>query len=115
MYPKQQRKKRRKIHPASILHPKDGTCYLCMRLNGEYRQQAYTEEHHAYDGPNRVISEANGFKVYLCRIHHRSSPEAVHENAENMRLIQRDMQKKYEETHSREEFMNLIGRNYLED
>ena len=31
-----------------------------------------------------------------------------------MRLLQQDGQRAYERTHSREEFMALIGRNYLD-
>lgn len=114
MFPKNTRKsKKRKVHKASILHEKDGTCYLCM-LNGDYRIHRYTEEHHIYGGVNRAISEANGFKCHLCLDHHRNGPEAVHNNMENMRLLQRECQRAYEETHTREEFMELIGRNYLD-
>lgn len=51
--------------------------------------------------------------MYLCPAHHETGPEAVHKNYEYMRLIQRDGQKTYEQTHSREEFMALIGRSYL--
>lgn len=30
----------------SIMHKKDGTCYLCMRLNQDYSIKPYVEEHH---------------------------------------------------------------------
>lgn len=63
MYPKPQRKKKKKKHKASILHCKDGTCYLCMKLKGDYRRYPVVHEHHIYDGPNRQISEAEGLKV----------------------------------------------------
>lgn len=63
MYPKPQRKKKRKKHKASILHCKDGTCYLCMKLKGDYRRYPVVHEHHIYDGPNRQNSEAEGLKV----------------------------------------------------
>ena len=113
-YPKQKSKKKRKIHKASILHKKDGTCYLCARLNGDYSYK-YTEEHHVFGGKaNRVISEAEGLKVYLCLYHHREGPEAVQNNRENNRLVQQDAQRAFEKTHTRKEFMDLIGRNYLE-
>lgn len=77
MLPKPQRRKKRKKHKASILHCKDGTCYLCL-------------EHHIW------------------------GPGAVHNNQENMRILQQDGQRAYERTHTREEFMELIGRNYLD-
>lgn len=115
MYPKEQKKKKRMRHPEPVIKQEKGCCYLCMRLHGDSSYQAYLEEHHVYDGPNRRISEENGFKVKLCMPHHRTGPEAVHSNAENMRLIQEDVQREYEKTHSRQQFMKLIGRNYLKD
>ena len=115
MYQKPQRKKKRKKHKASILHCKDGTCYLCMKLKGDYRRYPVVHEHHIYDGPNRQNSEAEGLKVYLCLDHHIMGPEAVHNNHKNMRILHRDGQRAYERTHSRAEFMSLIGRNYLDE
>lgn len=114
MYPKQPTKKKRKKHMKSIINQDRGTCYLCIKLHNDYRYWMNREEHHVYDGPNRQISEENGFKVKLCLPHHRTGPEAVHVKAENMRLIQRDVQREYEKTHTRKEFMDLIGRNFLE-
>lgn len=111
---KKPRKKRQK-HKTSILHQKDGTCYLCMKLNQDYRYHKVLHEHHIYGGSNRKISEAEGLKVYLCLDHHVNGPEAVHNNHENMRIVQRDAQKAYERTHTREEFVKRIGRNYLEE
>lgn len=114
MFPKQEKQKKRKKHKDSILHCKDGTCYLCGRLYGNFRRYQYTEEHHIFDGnPNRRISEAEGFKVYLCPEHHRTGREAVHTNHELMQLLQRDAQKEYEKDHTREEFVALIGKNFL--
>lgn len=106
-------------HKASILQEKDGTCYLCAKLKGEYGWQATLHEHHIFDGAaNRRISEEEGLKVYLCVNHHMIGPEAVHgsqANMKNVRLLQKDAQRAYEQTHSRAEFMALFGRNYLED
>lgn len=113
LYPKPKTKKKRKKHKNSILHEKDGTCYLCIRLNADYSLHPITHEHHVYGGPNRSISEAEGFKVHLCVYHHEFSKAAVHENHEYMRMLQQDMQREYEKTHTRQQFMQLIGRNYL--
>ena len=117
MFPKVKGKKKRRMrHPASILHQNDGTCYLCVRLNQDFRMHRYLETHHVFDGPNRMISEEHGFKVKLCPEHHRTGPEAVHRKIENMRLIQRDAQRAYEKTHTRQQFTSLLGgRNYLMD
>lgn len=113
MFPKPTQKKRRKKHGKSILGERDGTCYLCKRLHGDYRIHEVLHKHHVYGGPLRGISEAEGFTVDLCLYHHEIGEEAVHNNQEHMRLLQRDCQSRYEENHSRQQFINLIGRNYL--
>ena len=99
-------------HSPSILHQNPGECYLCER-SGAIRKWDYLEEHHIFGGPNRKISEQEGLKVKLCVWHHRNGPDAVHRNVSMMRILQQDAQRAYEQTHSREEFMRLIGRNYL--
>lgn len=115
MYPKVKKTKRRKVHKASILHSKDGTCYLCMKLDQNSGKHKTLHDHHVFGGANRSISEAEGMKVYLCLRHHIDGPEAVHNNQRNMRIIQEDAQKVYELTHTREQFIERFGRNYLED
>lgn len=112
LFPKRTVKKKRKRHKPSILQKKDGTCYLCRKLHGDYRVQGI-HEHHVFDGPNRSISEAEGFKVYLCTDHHLYGPQAVHRNHEMMFLVQQDCQRAYEQNHTRQEFVELIGKNYL--
>lgn len=116
MYPKETgRKKRRRHHLPSILHPDDRTCYLCRKLKQDDRIRRDLEVHHIFGGPNRMISEEHGFKVRLCPEHHRTGPDAVHQNIKSMRLLQEDTQRAYEKTHTRQQFMELIGRNYLEE
>lgn len=84
-YPKQKRRKKRKEHKPSILHQKDGTCYLCIKLRKDYRIHPVVHEHHIFGGPNRQISEAKGLKVYLCLEHHLWGHQAVHNNHGIMR------------------------------
>ena len=57
----------------------------------------------------------NGFKVYLCRDHHKDGSRAAHNCRETRELLCRIFQRKYEETHTREEFRALGIKNYLED
>lgn len=52
-------------------------------------------------------------KCWLCLEHHTQGPEAVHNNIRNMRILQQEAQQAYEKDHTREEFVRLIGRNYL--
>lgn len=82
-------------------------CYLCSRTTG-------IEEHHIYFGSLRRISEKHGFKVWLCADHHRGN-NGPHQRRVIDLLLKRVCQRKFEETHSREDFMKIIGRNYLDD
>lgn len=47
MFPKKTGKKPRKVHPPSILQKKDGTCYLCMKLNDNYCRYRLTHLIHS--------------------------------------------------------------------
>lgn len=71
--------------------------------------------HHIYAGARRKISEDNGFWVYLLGYYHNQSNEGVHgKNGHELDLrLKRECQAKYEESHTREEFMRLIGKSYL--
>ena len=71
--------------------------------------------HHIYAGSRRKISDDNGFVVWLTGYYHNQSNDGVHgKNGHELDLmLKRICQEKYEETHSREEFIELIGKNYL--
>ena len=111
LFPKGDGKKKRRKHGKSIM-PAYGGCYLCRLLEGDDRKKN-TENHHIFFGPNRERSEEYGFTTRLCQEHHRNGPAAVHTNAEVCRNLQRECQKEFEKAHSREEFVRIIGKNYL--
>jgi hypothetical protein len=70
--------------------------------------------HHVFGGNGRRhISEKYGFIIPLTNDEHNMSNTGIHFNKELDLMIKKLCQKKYEETHSRAEFMALIGRNYL--
>ena len=81
------------------------TCLICG--------SPYTEVHHIYFGHGRRrISDSNGFIAYLCPEHHRGR-YSPHGNREaDLRLKER-CQRVFEKTHSRQEFIALIGKSYL--
>ena len=86
-------------------------CYVTKKKPSEY---VVLHKHHIYGGnPNRDISEENGFWVWLIPEYHNMSDEGVHFNEEFDTALKQECQLKYEETHTREEFMALIGRSYL--
>lgn len=94
----------------SIIEGKDEkSCFVCGYAGK-------TEVHHIFGGnPNRRLSEKNGLKVHLCHMHHRDSKQGVHFNPELMEELHTVGQRKFEESHTREEFMRIFGKNYLDD
>lgn len=107
-FPKEKAKKKRKSHPKSILATQKGRCYLCGRYTN-------TEVHHVFEGTaNKKISEEYGIKVDLCPDCHRDGPHAVHRDQEVMEKLHKLGQEAFEEKGgSREEFMEIFGRNWL--
>jgi hypothetical protein len=86
---------------------KEKVCWVC---GTDYN----IHEHHIFEGSGRrKMSEKNGFKVFLCGHHHNLSDEGVHFNKELDLELKRECQMKFEETRSHEEFMAIVGRNYL--
>lgn len=81
-------------------------CYVTEHTNALHK-------HHIYGASNRKISEDNGFWVWLTPEYHNMSDRGVHFNKEFDTLLKQECQAKYEETHSREDFIALIGRSYL--
>lgn len=94
----------------SILTDNNECCYLCRLENKFTRRECV---HHIYGGALRNTSERMGFKVPLCNKHHNMGDGAVHFNRPLDLKLKSLCQAKFEETHSRQEFMRLIGRNYL--
>ena len=91
----------------SILQGDTRECYLTGAIEGLHR-------HHIYFGnPNRKISEANGFWVWLRWDWHNGAEYGVHFNRDLDLRLKRECQEKYEETHSRDSFRRLIGKSYL--
>lgn len=72
--------------------------------------------HHIYFGiKNRKISDKNGFTCWLCHHCHEGTDGVHGKNGHELDLqLKRLCQEKYEENHSREDFIRLIGRNYLD-
>ena len=83
------------------------SCYICGRTD-------WIERHHIFGAANRKKSEEHGFVVDLCHWCHNEPPDGAHHNRERSNQLKRMAQSKYEETHTRAEFMELIGRNYLD-
>ena len=51
--------------------------------------------------------------MFLCAEHHNMGKYCVHNNKEMDLELKRACQEAYEKNHTREEFVQLIGKNYL--
>ena len=93
-----------------------------MRSILQYKKESYIsgstynlEEHHIFFGTaNRKVSEKNGLKVWLTSEEHRGTYGVHGKFGRDLDIkLKQDAQRKYEETHTREDFIKLIGKNYL--
>lgn len=91
----------------------DKRCFLCGR-NGSADP---LDRHHIFPGPYRKKSEKYGLVVYLCHDRcHIFGKSAVHNNAAQMRRMQRYGQLKAmkEQKWTTDDFIREFGRNYLD-
>ncbi len=85
----------------SILTNNLEVCYVCGKKKDHI--------HEIYKGANRQVSIRNGFCVPLCNGCHARTENEI----DFLRSLQVECQKTYEKNHTREEFLKLIGRNFL--
>lgn len=65
------------------------------------------DPHEVYGGRNRQRSMKYGLVVPLCR--------RCHSNENVIKDLKVWCQKKYEETHSRDEFIKIVGKSYIKE
>ena len=85
-------------------HCEEPQCYITgSRIN--------LDKHHCIHGlANRKIAEKYGLWVYLRHDIHMN----LHDKDKELdRELEQDAQRAFEKEHSREEWMKLIGKNYL--
>lgn len=81
-------------------------CFYCKTTRN-------LNKHHILHGTaNRRISEETGLWCYLCVEHHTGS-HGVHHNRELDLMLIQYAQRKFEETHTREEFRQAFNKSYL--
>lgn len=78
---------------------KSGICDNC----GKYSQRL--DPHEVYGGSNRKRSIKYKFIKLLCR--------ECHSNENIINQLRIDTQKEFEKTHTKEEFIKLIGKSYM--
>lgn len=81
-------------------------CFLCYR-------KTCLERHHIFAGvANRRISEREGLWIWLCADCHRGTEGAQYDKETNL-FLKRLAQQAYEKTHTRQQWMDLIRKNYI--
>ena len=86
----------------------DKACYLTGARSGLHR-------HHIFFGRGlREISEKNGLWVWLRWDFHNGANYGVHFDRSLDLMLKQTCQRAYERSHTRDEFIALVGRNYLE-
>lgn len=105
------KKVRKGSHNFSVLQGKGKYCYFTGDEKGPL------ERHHIYYGSGmRQISDKHGFWVWLKPEWHRGTHGVHGRDGHKVDLtLKQDCQRRFEETHTRAEFMQIIGRNYLEE
>lgn len=85
-------------------------CFIC-RTNYD----AETHEHHIFEGTaRRKQSEKYGLKIWLCHRHHTTDPRySIHYQKQLDLELKQLAQKKFEESHSCEEFIKHFIKSYL--
>ncbi len=78
-------------------------CYICSEQGK--KNVLKDDLHEIYGGSNRKRSIENGLVVPLCRKHHQDRII--------LNWLKRFAQLEFEETHTREKFISLIGKSYL--
>lgn len=72
-------------------------------------------KHHIFFGisSEKKRAEKMGYMIPLCYMHHESSQEGIHHNPELNLKWRQIAQEHYEQTHTRSQFIQDFGRNYL--
>lgn len=78
---------------------KSGKCDVC------HKNFKHLDPHEVYGGSNRKRSIEHGFVKMLCR--------KCHQDEKILKQLKIDVQKEYEKTHTRDEFIRIIGKNYI--
>lgn len=84
-------------------------CYITGRTDN-------LDCHHIYGASRRKMSDQNGFWVWITHdLHNGNDPMAVHNNPMQGYdlMLKQEAQRKFEEDHTRAEFLKLVGKSYL--
>jgi len=105
MFPKPSYKKQRiKVQKITMQLQKE--CYITRRPDGLHK-------HHIFYGPCRKWSELYGLYIWL-RPEWHTGDNGIHFDKQFDLRLKREAQARFEEEYSRDLFMQLFGRNYID-
>lgn len=98
-------------HKHSILQGKEKYCWITGARN------VPLEKHHVLFGPKfRKMADKHGFWVWLTPEFHRGDNGVHGKNGHTLDLmLKQEVQTAYEKMYGHEAWMELVGRNYLEE
>jgi len=82
-------------------------CFIC-------KSTYCLQTHHIMNGANKKSSEKYGLLVKVCPNCHTLAPNSIHRDSNLLRKLKQIGQEHFEESDTREEFMRIFGRNYLD-
>lgn len=83
-------------------------CYVSHSTTGLHR-------HHVFAGSRRKASEDWGCWVWLRGDWHNLAPYGVHHDAALDRRLKQETQTRFESLYGHDKFMQVFGKNYLEE
>jgi hypothetical protein len=81
-------------------------CFICKKRYG-------LQTHHIFNGALKKFSEKYGFLIKVCAWCHTIDKDSIHNNANLRKKLKAFAQRIYEQTHTREDFIREVGKNYL--
>jgi hypothetical protein len=97
-------------------------CYLCREdaeeqgYYGMLRSTGLHKHHFIFGKGNRPLAEHYGLWAYVCQErHHEYGPDSPHVNRAVRYKLAADAQRAFEKTHTRKEFTDIFGQNYILD
>lgn len=99
------KRKKDKVQKINLQNAK--TCYVTGRTDGLHKHHIF------YGNGKRELSEKYGLYIWLRPDYHNMSDYGIHFNPGFDLDVKQYAQVKFEEAHSRKEFIKLFGRSYL--
>ncbi len=99
--------KQRSSKQAKLERDRDKKVVKSGKCDGCHKNFKHLDPHEVYGGSNRKRSIEYGFVKMLCR--------KCHGDNKVLQRLKVEVQKEYEKTHTRDEFIKIIGKNHIKE